>query len=472
MSQKNHRCDEQSDKCLTGVLQDLARREGAEKVASSYNSNDAYALRIRKLYVRFIRMAIAITLTFGTFWGVSILTKAAGNKGFSAPDPAAVQAHAHAQVFGWIGLFIMGVAYMIYPRMKQVRLRCLGAVEASFWLMSGGIILRAIAQPFAHQELFGVAVVVSALCEIAAAVIFVRSIFYAFLDSSDRGHVSDAFILSAMLWLCVALAINLGSMIEIARTGNAVIPDGINNSRIRAEVFGFIISMILGVGARLLPKLGPYEVVNRKVGFIAAGLYGLGVAAKVMDASQAVGSALIVAAVISNVISVGIFRKQQSAMPFPSLQSWLRISWFWLVVGGAMMLAGDVYAAITSGEAPRVWIGAYRHAVTVGFVTTMLVGMALNTVPRFFGAPLYSWRLVKIAFWLLVIGNTARVVFQALTLTGNPVAYAIAGLSGYLELTALACFGANIILTFMRPRTIVAAIDVAPPQAKREVMLS
>jgi hypothetical protein len=409
-------------------------------------------MRVSRLYLRFVRTAIAITLSFGTVWGVSILAKASGNKGFTAPDPAAVQAHAHAQVFGWIGLFIMGVAYFLYPKMKKTRLRLIPVAEASFWLMAGGIILRAISQPFAANPLFGVAVLISALLEISAAVIFVRSVFFVFLDSAERVRVSDCFILAAMAWLCVALAINLGTMLEIARTGNPVIPDAINNARINAEVFGFIISMILGVGSRLLPALGACREIHYGTGVAAAALYGAGVAVKVLDFSQALGSGLIVVAVLAYVVSIGIFRRRSRTQTFPGLRTWLGVAWFWLLTGGAMMFAADLYAEITGLEPARVWIGAYRHAVTVGFVTTMLVGMALNTVPRFYGAPLYSQRLVKAAFWLLVIGNAARVIFQALTLTCHPVAYAIAGMSGYLELTALICFGANIIITLAKPR--------------------
>ena len=64
-----------------------------------------------KMYKWFVKAALLFTLTLGTVWGVWNLTVIALNRSFEIPNYSAVQGHGHAQTFGWVGLFVMGVAY-------------------------------------------------------------------------------------------------------------------------------------------------------------------------------------------------------------------------------------------------------------------------------------------------------------------------------------------------------------------------
>lgn len=66
----------------------------------------------------------------------------------SAALPAIIQAHGQVQIFGWLGLFIMGVSLHFLPRLSGVPLarhRRLLAVPG--WLVASAVALRTVAQP-------------------------------------------------------------------------------------------------------------------------------------------------------------------------------------------------------------------------------------------------------------------------------------------------------------------------------------
>ena len=61
--------------------------------------------------------------------------------------PALIQAHGHAQLVGWAGLFVMGTSLHFIPRLASVPLarpRWLGLI---LWTMAGGLLLRVVCQP-------------------------------------------------------------------------------------------------------------------------------------------------------------------------------------------------------------------------------------------------------------------------------------------------------------------------------------
>jgi hypothetical protein len=100
----------------------------------------------------------------------------------------------------------------------------------------------------------------------------------------------------------------------------------------------------------------------------------------------------------------------------------------------------------------HAYYGAARHAITVGFVSLMIVGVAAKVVPTLNGVP--SRRLSPLwgPFVLVNLGCALRVFGQTLTdfTTG---AFPVAGVSGLLEVTGLALWGGHLWLVMSgRPR--------------------
>src|SRR5262249_28313729 len=91
----------------------------------------------------------------------------------------------------------------------------------------------------------------------------------------------------------------------------------------------------------------------------------------------------------------------------------------------------------------HAYYGATRHGITVGFVSLMIVGVAAKVVPTLNGVPARSLPALWVPFILLNVGCALRVVGQTLT-DVVPAAFPVTGVSGVLEVTGLAVWGAHL----------------------------
>jgi uncharacterized protein involved in response to NO len=56
----------------------------------------------------------------GTFLGVWNLLAISSHRSIETVSPAWIQAHGHAQVFGWIGSFILGIGFYSIPKLRRL----------------------------------------------------------------------------------------------------------------------------------------------------------------------------------------------------------------------------------------------------------------------------------------------------------------------------------------------------------------
>src|SRR5690242_5397119 len=106
--------------------------------------------RQNHLYKPFLRGALITVLTVGCTLGAINLAVMAFNADLSAAWGSLIQSHAYAQIFGWVGLFIMGMAYHMVPRFFLRPLKRPELVAPSLLLVGSGLLLRFISQPLAH----------------------------------------------------------------------------------------------------------------------------------------------------------------------------------------------------------------------------------------------------------------------------------------------------------------------------------
>ena len=82
-----------------------------------------------------------------------------------------------------------------------------------------------------------------------------------------------------------------------------------------------------------------------------------------------------------------------------------------LVLGGWMMVSRELYGRYPS----QYLISAHTHAILVGFVMMMILGVALWLFPRPDKSDeRYSPRVAEVAYWLLAVGTAVRVVGELL----------------------------------------------------------
>jgi hypothetical protein len=91
----------------------------------------------------------------------------------------------------------------------------------------------------------------------------------------------------------------------------------------------------------------------------------------------------------------------------------------------------------------HAYYGAIRHAITVGFVSLMIVGVAAKVVPTLNGVDVRGLSPLWGPFLLLNGGCALRVMGQTLT-DVTALAFPFAGVSGLLEVAGLAWWGLHL----------------------------
>src|SRR5919197_1131479 len=98
------------------------------------------------IYRPFFKAGIAVVLTLGAVWGAYLLLRIGLTGHFAAAGLHEVNAHGHAQIFGWVGLFVLGFAYQAFPRFKHAALACPRLAHASLGLMLTGLVGRSVGE--------------------------------------------------------------------------------------------------------------------------------------------------------------------------------------------------------------------------------------------------------------------------------------------------------------------------------------
>jgi hypothetical protein len=156
----------------------------------------------------------------------------------------------------------------------------------------------------------------------------------------------------------------------------------------------------------------------------------------------------------------------------------LRAAYVWLLVSLAMLVFlpfyqfGVLRALAPASEAAllgfsHAFYGATRHAITVGFVSLMIVGVAAKVVPTLNGISSKVLSSLWGPFILINVGCTLRVVGQTLT-DFSAAAFPFAGISGVLEVTGLAMWGTHLWLIMAGRARVRRAVTTKSPDDSLE----
>jgi hypothetical protein len=420
------------------------------------------------IYRPFFKAGIVVALTAGAVWGAYLLLRIAFTQSFTAVDLHDVNAHGHAQIFGWVGLFVMGFAYQAFPRFKQTSLPHPHLAFVSFGLMLAGIVGRSVCEPLAHSFAgLGPVAIFGSNLEVLAIAIFAFVIARTLHASEKPLAVYDYYIASAIFWFVVQaiyetiyLAATLAAtdhdaLIHLVRTWQGALRD--------VQIHGFALLMILGVSQRIFPHFYGLPTGSRRLSLIALVCVNMAVAGEAIglilmnEAGHAwatvwyVSALMLAGAVAALVWSWHIF--SPSADADRSLK-FLRAAYVWLFISLTMLVLLPAYQfgllAATAPESDAAQIGfshayygAIRHAITVGFVSLMIVGVAAKVVPTLSGVDVRALSSLWLPFCLINAGCGLRVTAQTLTDFSN-VAFPVAGVSGLLEVSGLAIWGVHL----------------------------
>lgn len=422
------------------------------------------------IYRPFFRAGIFVVLTLGATWGAYLLTRIAWLGSFTAAGLHEVNAHGHAQIFGWVGLFVMGFAYQAFPRFKHTSLAHPRLAYATLPLMLAGILGRSGFEPLlpAYPWAVGPALAGSVL-EVIAIGLCVFIVGRTLHQSGKSLAAYDYYILSALFWFVVQAVCETAYFTATALAADA---DALRSlvavwqGPLREmQIHGFALLMVLGVSQRIfhyfygLPaprarwSLALLVLLNLAVVGECAGL----VLMQRAGHGWAVlwyGSVLVLAGSVAALVwDWHIFA------PAPETDrslKFLRTAYLWLFVSLAMLVLLPAYqfgllawaapdSAATRLGFSHAYYGAIRHAITVGFLSLMIVGVAAKVVPTLNGVDVHALSGLWGPFVLINAGCFLRVTAQTLT-DYTPTAFPVASISGVLEMLGLAWWGAHLWL--------------------------
>jgi hypothetical protein len=428
------------------------------------------------IYRPFFRAGIAVVLTLGAAWGALLLLRIAISGSFATATLHEVNAHGHAQIFGWVGLFVMGFAYQAFPRFKHTSLKHPRLAYDTLWLMLVGLTCRSVLEPFAATRSWLVApAILGSVLEVIAIGVFVWLIVATLRGANKPLEFYDAYILTALVsffaqavyegvyFAATIRAADRAALLDLIATWQGPLRD--------LQIHGFAMMMVLGVSQRMFHNFYGLPAPHARRSLIALTGLGLAVAGEIggfilMRKLGHAWAALWYSSVLLLFVSAAylVYDWRLFARPREMDRSlkFLRVAYVWLFISLTMLVLLPVYQfAVLPRFAPdsaavhigfsHAYHGAVRHAITVGFVSLMIMGVAGKVVPTLTGFDIRKLSKLWLPFVLVNTGCALRVSMQTLT-DFTESAYPIAGISGLLELTGLAIWGVSL-LRLMRSRS-------------------
>jgi uncharacterized protein involved in response to NO len=422
--------------------------------------NSAIRERQKSLMLRaWIISGLFFMVLPGTILGFSNLVAISEHHGLSGLSPAWIQGHGHAQMFGWIGSFILGIGFYSQPARGKSVLRI---PLTCFVLWTSGVAIRWTANIYGwHWRML---FIVSATAELLALLLFLSAARHHKLPAENSASKAkkpriEQWMIAVFLGTAgffAGIVFNFVECLRLASTGaSEAFPHNLDQRFLILLAWGFLVPTVWGFSARWLstflglerPRQRLYrDALLMDIAGILFGFFGW----------VRVASALFVCASIAVMLALRLAqipqRKAKVQGIHPSFPVFIRLAYVWLVIAAGM----GVWASIADVHG-GIW-GASRHALTVGFAATMVFSIGPRILPHFGGVyNLYSKRLMLVALLLLECGCTLRVSSEPLAYEGfSMMAWNALPASATLELIGVLVFALNMAMTYAKGQAFFA----------------
>ena len=436
------------------------------------------------IYRRFFKAGIVTVLSVGCLWGAISLMQIALRKSFLQVDLLpSIHAHAQAMTSGWLGLFVMGFAYQSFPRFKNTTLWRPELANLSFYALILGVLARIVAElsaPAPVSMFFGIT---GFGLEMAAGAIFVTVLLQTMRRSLEPRARYEKLILGSLFWFLLQIPLSyllFFAKVLAADEQQMVMRIALIDGPLReVQLLGFAALIIAGVSQRFIPMVyglkPPRHDRLQAIFWIINGSLVLNIAGYVLllrTFNPLFGVALEISYLLMPVWAV-LLVKQIGVFGRPQRQDrsfkFIRAAYVWLLVAAVMLPLFPLYSFMTHQFFAHTWMGSYRHAFTVGFISMMILGVSSRIVPILAGID--GARLPSLwgPFILLNAGCAGRVILQVLTDWLPAGAYSLVGFTGFIELTALAWWGIHLwrVMNLARTHRAKALAVNVPVEALR-----
>ncbi|MDH5641925.1 MAG: NnrS family protein, partial [Nitrospira sp.] len=378
-----------------------------------------------------------------------------------------MNAHAHAMVYGFVAMFIMGFSYQALPRFKHTSLWRPKLALLSFALMVGGLALRLSGEYFLWGEnainngWFAAGIAGTSL-ELAAVTIFATVIAVTLRRSGKERAVYESYIYAAIFWMIFGLMGSMAHFVAIGVGPNPITQIAVFQEPLRnAQILGMTAMVIFGVMLRLIPPVFGFsdpgeKLFKRWLVPLNVGILVLCISFILMMASRRgmfefnYRAASIVYS-LSSLLVVAIFlRLSFGFRPFRATTTsdrsvkFIRAAHLWFALALLMLLFEPVYIVLFKGKFPHGFHGAMRHATAVGFIAMMIVAVASKIGPTLNGRDTAKLTQLWPVFVLLNLGLVIRVTAE-ISSDYPDTLRPLLPISGVLLIAGLALWGVHMI---------------------------
>ncbi len=401
----------------------------------------------RRRFVPFLVASLALALIPGVTLGMLSLMKLTWPWG--GLDRTWVWTHGYVQVFGFAALFVMGFAYHAVPRFVGASLQHARLVGASLGCQLAGVasIVAAFLAPLPATIRY--ALQLGGACGLLAA----AALFAVVLGTTVRARSAprqsfERWMVAGAAWLTATAAI---AVVAAARSDTTW-----HHLLWPAGLYGFAGSWIFGAGRRLFGSSLGWKSRWPALELPVFLIYQAGVAAWSLGAwpeegvfrlLRALGASALLVSVAGYAALVGWLRTGSTldlGGEFRVYERWIHAGWFWLLVALATGPAWSLTRVLRGDLDSITMMDFSRHALGLGFVTHMVMGIGTRFVPVFCVARLWSPRAHVLAWWLLNLSLAIRAVEVPLAAGYWHQLWPLLGLSGPPAGVAFALFAANI----------------------------
>lgn len=316
---------------------------------------------------------------------------------------ATAQAHGHTQLFGWVGLMVLGVGFHFLPRLRSARQLDPPMTGWALWLLLAGIASRLLAQPMSAggqspwlRNSAAWVLVTGAWLELAGCTLVLAILWRTLRDGPPLRQMKAMtrvmpFFLAGFLSLWGAALVNALAALQSSVVRYGIYPASSMGAIITLMLQGFIVPISVGMSARNLPIL--FRTRMPSMPLLWAGL--------AIQVAAVASSLLGVEGQVLYLLAAGLFTaglrlleprrpRPRGLLPVPRDPAQLLAlsAYLWLLVGALMAVGGRQ--------------DAYRHALGAGFATLLIFGVGTHLLPGF-GKQQVRSRAVTWA--LLVAGN-------------------------------------------------------------------
>lgn len=406
--------------------------------------------RSQHLIIAFVISGLLFMLLPGTFLGVwNLLSISAQHQTSSIPQ-AWLQAHGQAQIFGWIGSFILSIGFYSLTKMKSTREFPAVAGWSVWTVWTAGVLIRWIAG--VTGDAWHITLPLSGVLQLAAFILFFLSVRRHRPESNQRKpEIWTHLVFASTIAFLIALLVNCVMLFRQSLVGSSpALPHVVDQQFVVLSVWGVLVPTIWGFNARWLPVFLGLRPPSGGALYAAYGLSLVGILATFLSYLPVASTAFLLA----TLLAIDALHIWQPAVNPPKLvhvdphfPRSVRITYVWLLLSSVLGLLAVIWDS--SGG---IW-GASRHAITVGYVAGMVFAIGQRVLPAFSGMRvLWSTRLMFWSLLLLFSGCLLRVLAEPLAYEQIwAPAWKILPVSAITELIAVFVFALNIGVTLAQP---------------------